>query len=291
MTDSFEGKLKIAKLTKVERRVAEYILHNPSTSCFMTATDIAAAVKVSDSSVIRLARTLGYKGYPDLQRDLQNYLYQKVNRDTQNMLEPIADLSETIPNATSRNHMKLLLELTMKNLETTIENNPEERIAKVVDVIVSSRNKHVFGSRVSSASALYFGTRLSHYIENVFVTSTADTTAFERMMDTTAEDCVMIFTFEKHIEISLAMAKVAAKSGAKIIVVTDNPTSQLAQFADYLIPISDESINLFPSLLPFSFIAEIILACIYEKLGPSCAERFHFAGSMTKALDADRSQL
>jgi len=291
MGNSLEEKVKSAKLTKVERIIAEYLLNNLSEACFLPATDVALAAGVSDSSVIRLSRSLGFRGYTDMQRHLQEEFSEKANQGTRMILSSMETLSDGISHNYAGIQMKNLLDLTMKNLKSTIDNNSEEKIRQLTDMLVDSRNKHIFGSRVSSASALYFGTRLSHYIRNVFVTTTADTTAFERMMDATEEDCLILFSFEKHTEISQAMAEAASKSGAKIAVLTDNVSSPLLRYADLLILISDESINLFPSLLPFSFIAEVILACVYQRVGQEGKKRYRAAGAMTKQLDKGKFQL
>lgn len=59
MTEELRAQLMGVKLTKKEKLIAEFILDNFAEACFITSTEIARRLQVSDSSVIRFTRTLG----------------------------------------------------------------------------------------------------------------------------------------------------------------------------------------------------------------------------------------
>ena len=63
--------LHSAHLTKTQRIIAEYVLDNASEACFMTSTEIALKLGVSESSVIRFSRTIGFDGFMDFQKALR----------------------------------------------------------------------------------------------------------------------------------------------------------------------------------------------------------------------------
>ena len=62
-----------------ERRVADYVLENPLEVSQCTATQLAKAVQVSKTTVIRLCQTLGYQGYHDFKYAL---IHDVAKRDT-----------------------------------------------------------------------------------------------------------------------------------------------------------------------------------------------------------------
>ena len=62
--------LHSAHLTKTQKIIAEYVLDNASEACFMTSTEIALKLGVSESSVIRFSRTIGFDGFMDFQKAL-----------------------------------------------------------------------------------------------------------------------------------------------------------------------------------------------------------------------------
>lgn len=56
-------KIQSMTLTRTDVEIAEYILAHLSTIGFQTSTTLAEAIGVSDTSVIRFIRKLGFKGY------------------------------------------------------------------------------------------------------------------------------------------------------------------------------------------------------------------------------------
>ena len=70
---------KQASLSKGKRSIATYILENPNEASLMTAAILGKTVKVSESSVVRFAGDLGYRGYPELQKALQSVLMDHLH--------------------------------------------------------------------------------------------------------------------------------------------------------------------------------------------------------------------
>ena len=69
--------LHSAHLTKTQKIIAEYVLDNASEACFMTSTEIALKLGVSESSVIRFSRTIGFDGFMDFQKALRKDYFQQ----------------------------------------------------------------------------------------------------------------------------------------------------------------------------------------------------------------------
>ncbi|MFB3164934.1 MurR/RpiR family transcriptional regulator [Neobacillus sp. 179-J 1A1 HS] len=62
------NKMKYMKdLTNQERHIVEYILQNPETVFKVTANDLAKLTYTSSSTIVRLCKKLGTKGFPDFQ--------------------------------------------------------------------------------------------------------------------------------------------------------------------------------------------------------------------------------
>ena len=62
---------KYRDLSKGQKRVAEYVLDNYDKAVFLTAARLGEVVGVSESTVVRFATQLGYKGYPEFQKALE----------------------------------------------------------------------------------------------------------------------------------------------------------------------------------------------------------------------------
>ena len=59
---------KYDKLSKGQKRLADYIRQNYDKAAFLTAVKLGEAVGVSESTVVRFATQLGDKGYPEFQK-------------------------------------------------------------------------------------------------------------------------------------------------------------------------------------------------------------------------------
>ena len=81
MSGKLEQRIQSAHLTRTEKVIADYFLEHSGSLYFLTAKDIALALGVSDTSVIRLCRTLGYRGFRELQESLRCELSQVIERE------------------------------------------------------------------------------------------------------------------------------------------------------------------------------------------------------------------
>ena len=66
------------RLSKSHRRIAECIVTHYDKAAFMTASKLGEYVGVSESTVVRFAAALGYDGFPQLQKALQELIRDKT---------------------------------------------------------------------------------------------------------------------------------------------------------------------------------------------------------------------
>ena len=66
------------RFSKGQRRIAEFILASYDKAAFMTASRLGSTVGVSESTVVRFAMDLGYDGYPQMQKALQELVLNNL---------------------------------------------------------------------------------------------------------------------------------------------------------------------------------------------------------------------
>lgn len=59
-----------SQLTSIEKRIAEYILKDPESIKNLNTYQVAKNCKASQASIVRFAKKLGFKGYPDFKLSL-----------------------------------------------------------------------------------------------------------------------------------------------------------------------------------------------------------------------------
>ena len=67
------------KMSKGQKRLADYIRASYEKAVFMTASRLGEVVGVSESTVVRFAVVLGYKGYPQFQKALEELVSNRLN--------------------------------------------------------------------------------------------------------------------------------------------------------------------------------------------------------------------
>ena len=61
-------------LNDTNKKIADFILQNPEMATFSSLVEISKNVGVSDATLVRFARELGYNGFKELREDLLDYI-------------------------------------------------------------------------------------------------------------------------------------------------------------------------------------------------------------------------
>lgn len=270
MSLNLEARIKNTHLTKTERLVANYFLEKKSELYFMTAKDIALALNTSDTSVIRLCRTLGYDGFQDMQKSLRKELTQLL--DAEKYTIPCAQISEKYQRYKNLDSFAYL-NMAIGNIQNTYEKNEPEQYTKAANLIIQSTKVFVAGFRGCGAAALHLGVILSQYVQNVQYTNAADSRTIETMLDMGKEDCLILIGGERYSKMSRILADMAKDSECRLIVITDKATSPLSYHAEIVFLADTTSPSAMHSFMGIFFIVEMLHLNINKMLGLLTKER------------------
>lgn len=240
----------------------------------MTATDIANQLGVSDSSVIRLARALGYSGFSSFQKDLQEQLYENINNQNIDM-SPAEKLKMSLHNLDLMGNdlMVQLLNITIENLKYTLEKNSFEKIQEITDTLIGSKRKFILGFRGTASIAYFIGQKLRFLLPDISIITQGDSNLIEQLVDITSSDCIMISSFPRYTKICLSAIELANEVGAKIIVITDKLTSPIAKKANVVLQAKVDGLGFSNSYVVPMFLMDLILLSISRKIGHSYNKR------------------
>lgn len=119
------------KLSKSQKLIAEYILNHYDKAAFLTAAKLGSTVNVSESTVVRFANVLGYEGYPELQKALQELIKNKLT--TVQRLELADDYHN------GENIVKAVLKSDMEDIRDTMNELNFNDFEEVIDMIYSAK--------------------------------------------------------------------------------------------------------------------------------------------------------
>ncbi|NBG88759.1 MurR/RpiR family transcriptional regulator [Isachenkonia alkalipeptolytica] len=246
-------KREFSQLSKGQKLIAEYIISNYDKAAFMTASKIGQTVGVSESTVVRFANTLGFEGYPQLQRALQEIIktklttVQRVEMGTQYTNE--GDI------------IRKVLRSDMDNINYTLENIDYDVFQKVINEIFLADKIYIVGLRSSTALAEYFGFYLNMILDNVRIVGYGVSDIFEQTLRVTENDLVIGISFPRYSNRTIEALRYIKEQNVKIIGITDTVQSPLNEICNYTLTAKSNMASFVDSLVaPLSLINAIIVA-------------------------------
>lgn len=259
-----EDRIRNARLTKTEKRIADYLLEHSGSIYFTTARDLAAEINVSDTSIIRLCRSLGYKGYKELQESMREELSDRLEQER--YVIPVNQVNEKYSRY-GQIGSDQFLEKAIANLQATCGRNGPEKYDKAAELILSSEHVYIAGFRGSATVATHLGLLLSQFIKGVRFFSKADSGCVEAMLDCGREDCVILSGVERYSKMTVILSEMAREAGCRLIVLTDKITAPIAAGADVVFLAECASPSAMNSFLSAIYIVETLGFEVSRKLG------------------------
>lgn len=240
--------------SKGQKLIAQYILAHYDKAAFMTAAKLGMTVGVSESTVVRFASELGFDGYPQLQRALQELI--------RNRLTSVQRMEVTSDQLGDGNILHKVLNLDIEKIRRTMEKASVEDFEQAVDAIVNAKNIYILGIRSASALSGFMSFYFNQIFENVrLINTTSASEMFEQIMRIKEGDVFIGITFPRYSKRTTNAAKFAKENGAKVIAITDSDLSPIAEAADHLLLARSDMASFVDSLVaPLSMINALIVA-------------------------------
>ena len=267
----FTERIKAKEFTKTEKIIADYILDNINTVGFSPLKDVAIACGVSDTSVIRFLRELGYEGYTDFKKSLNDKLIEQYNAN----LSPMQKFNQSKSQITTESIANEVFYNSINNLNNAYLKLDDGLLQNIADCLIASKHKYIAAFRGTSCCADYFWRKAIYFLPGLVLCDKAESETIEKLVDISKDDCLMLFSFPRYSEISFTILELGKKRGAKIIVFTDRITSPLVPYADYLVTVSINGVSFTNSYVVPLCYAEALAVIISKKLENSPEERLN----------------
>lgn len=246
------------RLSKGQKLIAEFIINDYDKAAFMTAATLGETVGVSESTVVRFANTIGYEGYRELQRELQELI--------KNKLTTVQRISLSKDFTDYENALKQVVKKDMDNIEKTLNEIDYQVFQKAVETILKAENVYVLGLRSSSFLAGYLGFYLNFLLNSVKIVTSGPNDVFEQLLKATNKDAIIGISYPRYSKRTLEALDYGKQKGCKIIGITDSLISPAAQYADVTLIASSNMLSFVDSLVaPMSLINAFIVAIGMEK--------------------------
>jgi DNA-binding MurR/RpiR family transcriptional regulator len=221
---------KKLRLTGSQERIVKYIMDHYDEVLFMTSSKLARKVGVSEATIIRLSQTLGFKGYPGMQRYLQVSLKSRLS--TVMRLEKSVSQSSSAADVLTKT-----IQQDITNLTRTLQEMPFSAFQEAVDSILAARCIYVIGMRGAHAPALILGIYLRFLNRNTVLITPGYGDVWNNIYSIGKEDLAIAISLPRYYRLTVELLEYAHNKGAKTGAITDSALSPLARYAGWVLPV------------------------------------------------------
>lgn len=224
-------------LTTTDRRIARFLLDDPGAVAFGTAASFADLVGAGVGSVHRLAVQLGFKGFSDLQAQVQREVSQR--------LRPAA---EKIKTQTTGDAIDLAIDIETENVNQTLTNVDRVALSLAVKSLANiKQNVFVVSGNSSSGVALHLSEELHLLRKNVALLSGNPVGISARLAVASTDDVLVVIDFHRYDRWLVNLVKQANDNGLVVISLADSILAPFAKSATCHFTVSARSHTPFDS--------------------------------------------
>ncbi len=248
-----------SSMSKGQKLLATYITDNYDKAVFLTAARMGEIVGVSESTVVRFAMSLGYKGYPEFQKALEELVRNKLNS--------VQRMEVTYGRISQSKILETVLQSDADKLKTTLEKIDHNAFELAVDTILSAKNIYIVGIRSCAPLASFLSFYLTLMFDNVRLLHTnSSSEIFEQMVRIDKDDVIIGISFPRYSMRTLKALEFANNRNAKVITITDSIHSPMNLYSSCNLIADSDMASIVDSLVaPLSVINALIVALCMKK--------------------------
>ena len=250
---------KEPSFSKGQKRIARYITEAYDKAAFMTANRLGKTVGVSESTVVRFAIYLGYKGYPEFQKALEELVRTKLNS--------IQRMEVTYGKVPQSEILDTVLHSDIDKIKMTLDAVDHEAFELAVETILKAKNIYIVGIRSCAPLAGFLAFYLNLIFDSVRLLNTNSASElFEQMIRIGEEDVIIGISFPRYSMRTLKALEFANNRNAKVITLTDSIHSPMNLYSSCNLIARSDMASIVDSLVaPLSVINALVVALSMRK--------------------------
>lgn len=248
------------RLTPVQRRIAAHIVEQGPQAAFSSSVDLADQVGVSQPSVTRLATALGYQGFSELQRAIQEAVFK---RQTPNAL------------AREQNKMQRAVRHAIDGLERLQQQLADlSSVEQAAQALAATPILPVYGSRTADPLARQFEFFASKIHPLVRRLSGSRSELLDQLNQVSAlgATAILSIALPRYPRELLEVLEAAGHRGLAVVLVVDSPLSPVAERASHVLAAPVSSDLVFDTAVAPMQLLMVLLEALAD-VSPACSRK------------------
>jgi DNA-binding MurR/RpiR family transcriptional regulator len=255
-----------SQLTKSEQKLATFLLTNYDHAAFLNAADLAEQLQVSPATIVRFARSIGFKSFPELKRVLQE-IFRHKNTPSTRLQHKLQDLKN------SEGHiLTKVVDMEVQFLAEVPHDIKPSDFDRAVKLLLEGKRIFVFGTGPSRILAELFELRLSRFGLPVISLIAPGRDLLDKLILLQRDDSILVTGFQRLTGELVAALNHAHKLGCRTVFLTDVLAPSFKDKADVILAARRGPVSTFHSLtVPMAILNAMILAIATEQSDESVA--------------------
>lgn len=246
-------------MSKSHKAIAGYIKEHYEQAVFMTAAKLGEELGISESTVVRFASGIGYDGYPEFQKALENWVKDK--------LSAVQKIGVKYGHSSQSEILSSVLTADIEKIQDTIANLDANAFEMAVSAILEAENVYVIGLRSCAPLADFLHFYLNMVRGNVrLLNTTSISETFEQMIRIDEKDVIIGISFPRYSMRTLKALEFANDRNAKVISITDTIHSPMCLYSSMNLLARSDMVSIVDSLVaPLSVINAVVVALCLKR--------------------------
>lgn len=254
-----------AKLSQRQGLIAEVIREQPHECAMWSIQVLAEKAGVSEATVLRFARLLGFSGYPELKSSLQHRVienlssWRRVERTLTTMPSESSVMQEFVGNQ-------------IRYMQAMLEQIPNDQVERFSEILSHARRVYLFGEGAATTPVHALQFWLRRFGLDISPIVHTGRRLLDQIVHAEAKDVLVLFVFGRESKEATTLIDWMQYKAASCLLITDIPSEQLSPGVDSVIRFERGPVSDFHSMaLPVALVDAIALQCA-RILGPRAVE-------------------
>ncbi len=250
---------KYNSMSKSHKAIAMFIQDHYDQAVFMTAAKMGEELGISESTVVRFASGIGYVGYPEFQKSLEEWV--------KNKLGAVQKIGAKYGHSSQSEILSSVLGADIEKIQDTISNLDPAAFEMAVNTILTAKNIYIIGLRSCAPLADFLHFYLNMIRGNVIhLNTTSVSETFEQMIRIDEKDVLIGISFPRYSMRTLKALEFANDRNAKVICITDTIHSPMCMYSSCNLLARSDMVSIVDSLVaPLSVINALVVAMCLKR--------------------------
>lgn len=270
---------KYDKLSKTQKRIANYIIENPESACFLSVRDLAKKLQTTEVTVFKFIKNIGYTSYNDFKKDLQTQI--------QNWISPNERIKQAVYNFDPEDSLyDNMIKAEIDSLKTTYSSNSQVTMDEAVELLAGADRIYVIGNEISEPTAKFCSYRLSQLGKVAeFLDVNVQRSVVDCLAGINENVLFIIVSFPIYSVKTLALVDYLTQKGMKYIAISDRHSSDIALHATISLVCCNDTAIFYNTITSAISLVNILCSLLAVSLNNTTDERQNEKEKIQNQLD------